>query len=643
MKLRTLFGSWAVAWGLIFCCSTSPAQVISIQASTNTGFAFQLVFNTPAKGEWHVQRSTDLLHWKDCVGPQGDAFWTGATLTPIVYEDAGDSNGILPMVFYRLAQVTNPPTIVGPYSFNFADYVAGTKTAVSAVMSGAEPMGAFWYRNGMLFTNGDDLEVSMILGTSNVLAGQWQVVATNAFGAATSQVATITFSPAILGAPVIVMPTLDRFVSPGSNVTFNVEATGPRPITYQWMQNGDSIVGATNALFSITNVQIHSSGYYDVLVSNAFGAVLSPSAFLTVVPPFESEELRWQFQTEGSIFSSPAVGADGTVYIGSEDFKVYALDGQTGDEIWAFETGGNVDSAPAIGGDGTVYIGSWDDNLYALDGQTGFQKWVFQTSASIYGSPAIGSDGTVYVGSLDFNVYAVDGSTGIQKWKFQTGFSIEGGAAISTNGTVYIGSGDGKVYALDGQTGGLKWQFQTGRQITADPAVGWDGTVFVGSCDQNFYALDGQTGSEKWQFQTGGYIGSSASIGGDGTIYVGSDDHNLYALDSLTGTEKWTFVTGAAVNSTPTICADGNIYVGSGDGNVYSVDAATGAGSSIFVTSSPEFSSLAVGLDGTLYFGTWNDTVCALPSQSGGLANSAWPKFHQNNQNTGLATSPTIP
>ena len=33
--------------------------------------------------------------------------------------------------------------------------------------------------------------------------------------------------------------------------------------------------------------------------------------------------------------------------------------------IWEFETGGGV-SSPAIGPDGTVYVGSMDDKLYAL-------------------------------------------------------------------------------------------------------------------------------------------------------------------------------------------------------------------------------------------------------------------------------------
>jgi hypothetical protein len=66
------------------------------------------------------------------------------------------------------------------------------------------------------------------------------------------------------------------------------------------------------------------------------------------------------------VYSSPAIGADGTVYVGSYDTKVYALDGATGQKRWEFTTGDWVYSSPAIGADGTVYVGSDDNKVYAL-------------------------------------------------------------------------------------------------------------------------------------------------------------------------------------------------------------------------------------------------------------------------------------
>ena len=66
------------------------------------------------------------------------------------------------------------------------------------------------------------------------------------------------------------------------------------------------------------------------------------------------------------MISSPAIGSDGTVYVGSEGNKVYALDGKTGARQWEFETEAGVTSSLAIGADGTIYFGSGDGKVYAL-------------------------------------------------------------------------------------------------------------------------------------------------------------------------------------------------------------------------------------------------------------------------------------
>ena len=75
----------------------------------------------------------------------------------------------------------------------------------------------------------------------------------------------------------------------------------------------------------------------------------------------------WEFETGGAIvYSSPAIGSDGTVYVGSEDKKLYAINGKSGVKLWEFVTGDEVSSSPAIGPDGTVYVGSEDNKLYAI-------------------------------------------------------------------------------------------------------------------------------------------------------------------------------------------------------------------------------------------------------------------------------------
>ena len=70
------------------------------------------------------------------------------------------------------------------------------------------------------------------------------------------------------------------------------------------------------------------------------------------------------------MISSAAIGSDGTVYVGSRDNKLYAINGKTGVKLWEFVTRSWVQSSAAIGSDGTVYVGSYDKRVYALDGAT---------------------------------------------------------------------------------------------------------------------------------------------------------------------------------------------------------------------------------------------------------------------------------
>ena len=264
---------------------------------------------------------------------------------------------------------------------------------------------------------------------------------------------------------------------------------------------------------------------------------------------------KWEFITGRLIFASPAIGIDGTVYISSRTYignyfqgtggfyyKLYALDGSTGVKKWEFIAGDDIGSCPAIGADGTVYIGSADRKFYALDGSTGVKKWEFATGGQISYSPTIGADGTVYFGSGDGNFYALDGSTGVKKWNFDFNGNDwpVSDPAIGLDGTVYVvitiaGTPTSNLYALDGTTGVPKWKLFIERNA-GSPAIGADNTVYIGvgasgsfTNDSKVYALDGSTGVKKWEFALMGLQASSPAIGSDGTVYVGSG-YKLYAI-----------------------------------------------------------------------------------------------------------------
>jgi outer membrane protein assembly factor BamB len=314
---------------------------------------------------------------------------------------------------------------------------------------------------------------------------------------------------------------------------------------------------------------------------------------------------KWKFTTGNFVNSSPAVGADGTIYVGSFDHNLYAIS-EDGSQKWKFTTGDYVVSSPAVGADGTIYIGSFDDNLYAVN-PDGSQKWKFTTRSNVFSSPSVGADGTIYVGSYDHNLYAVN-PDGSQKWKFTTGNPVYSSPAVGADGTIYVASDDHNLYAVN-PDGSQKWKSTTGDFVESSPAVGADGTIYVGSYDHNLYAVN-PDGSQKWKFTTGDFVESSPAVGGDGTIYVGSKDHNLYAVNP-DGSRKWKFTTGGVVFSSPAVGADGTIYVGSPDHNLYAVNP-DGSQKWKFTTGNSVYSSPAVGADGTIYVGSGDDNLYAV-------------------------------
>jgi outer membrane protein assembly factor BamB len=309
--------------------------------------------------------------------------------------------------------------------------------------------------------------------------------------------------------------------------------------------------------------------------------------------------VKWTFPTNGAIVSSPAVAA-GTVYVGSADGGLYAIEAATGKQRWRFDAHGDVNSSPAVSGD-TVYVVSLDGNLYAVDTATGKQKWAFATAgehrftaAGMLGSmpstetapdpwdfylssPNV-TAGAVYFGSGDGHVYAVDAKSGTLRWSYKTGDVVHASPAIS-DGVVYIGGWDTYFYALDAATGTLKWKFKTGEDVKAHvmtgipgSAVVSNGSVYFGCRDANFYALDAKTGALKWTVANdGSWVVASPAVADDIVYYTTSDSHRFQALDAATGKILYWLPTNIYAFSSPAI-AGRRAYFGAFDGQLHAVD-----------------------------------------------------------------------
>ena len=278
----------------------------------------------------------------------------------------------------------------------------------------------------------------------------------------------------------------------------------------------------------------------------------------------ETGRPRWRFETGADLpfewewdfwLSSPTISAT-TVYVGSGDGNLYALELSTGRKLWQFPTGGRVRSTPAVD-QGVVYVGSMDGKLYALDAATGKGLWTFETEGvridqqkagfdrrSIVSSPAVSGD-LVFVGSRDARLYAVDRKTGRERWRF--GHKIDymegtpevswvlGSPAVVRRPRLDRQLGRPLLQRPRGGCGQGSLEVSDARTTSCLRARSPEDRSSSACEDGSLFALDAKSGVERWRFRTGAAVISSPAVGG-GVVYFGSDDGFFYAL--ATGPEK---------------------------------------------------------------------------------------------------------
>jgi outer membrane protein assembly factor BamB len=293
----------------------------------------------------------------------------------------------------------------------------------------------------------------------------------------------------------------------------------------------------------------------------------------------DEPQVLWQYKGQSRLVSTPAIGADGTIYLGHGRNPLCAIAPADGAEIWCTTNnhGTFADrSAPAVAADGNIYIGGRDNDLWSVlpDGTTQWQFHI-KTDGDVTTSPVIGQQGLIYMGSDSLSAgyfYAMrPGPLADPAWLNILGGGLRNvSPALSHDGSVvYVTTSGIRLHALDALTGIELWELVLERRRNGarapnyTPVVGDDGTIYVG-LDEGLFAVN-PDGSLKWQFKTGRRrIFSPPAIGADGTLFVGAarrTDGMLFAV-TPDGLEKWsTPIKGRLVNTAPVVDGAGTVYL----------------------------------------------------------------------------------
>jgi hypothetical protein len=193
-----------------------------------------------------------------------------------------------------------PPAIVSEPRDTQAP--TGGNATFSVVATGTPPLAYQWYRN----------QLPVPLATSDLLilqnltkdrSGTYAVHVRNAAGSVASANADLT----VLDPPKIITHPVGGPVLPEATASLQVEVTGDE-LSYQWLQNGQPIIGATDWTLAIDAFQASDTGTYVVRVTNPVGVAQSNPVVLTLVRApeiqrihFEAGEVRFEFAVQAGV------------------------------------------------------------------------------------------------------------------------------------------------------------------------------------------------------------------------------------------------------------------------------------------------------------------------------------------------------
>lgn len=204
-----------------------------------------------------------------------------------------------------------------------------------------------------------------------------------------------------------------------------------------------------------------------------------------------------------------------------------------------------------VASNGVDYVGSDNDRLYALNGKDGTVRWQFNAGAPIYVAEVM--QGVVYAYANNDTravVYALNASNGSVLWHYNINDYISN--LMVANGIVYAGTaatGNSiRLYALRASTGSLLWSYEASAE-TPGLLTASDGMVFYaeilgigsGNFNEHITALHSSDGSVAWRLpisEADGFARGTPVVS-NGVIYISTNSGSVFAVRINDGTVLW--------------------------------------------------------------------------------------------------------
>jgi outer membrane protein assembly factor BamB len=217
--------------------------------------------------------------------------------------------------------------------------------------------------------------------------------------------------------------------------------------------------------------------------------------------------------------------------------------------------------------DNTLYGGSVDRKVYALDVASGDVRWSTRLSGMVVGGVLVVGD-TVFAATSrpEGRVYALRRSSGKQIWRKST--NPVGAPLALVDGVLVAQTQKGEVLGLDAATGEIRWRRRTGpSRIPAIPAG--PGALLVGSTD-SLFRLASTDGKISRRIASPGTI-VSPWVPYDSGLVAGTTDSQVVFLDPTSLKRAWAVRVDAPVLDSPALLGD-TLFLATRMGTVYRID-----------------------------------------------------------------------
>lgn len=288
--------------------------------------------------------------------------------------------------------------------------------------------------------------------------------------------------------------------------------------------------------------------------------------------------VRCLWTDSASVFTRLAFD-DNSLYFGTSDGYARAIDRGTGRMLWQSPVGGSVYSRPAVLANGRVAV-PYNSGIRIFDVKDGHMLSDMPSEQGPYIADGLVTGGNWLQGGYK-RFENRDPRSGKVRWVYRDMANYPQAEPAVSGNDVIFGAWDTWLRCLDVKTGKLRWQWSNGKSQNlfspgnVVPAV-TDDKVFIVAPDRYMTAIDRKDGTTVWRDNSHRYR-ESMGVSRDGNrVYAKTMDGELVAVDTDGDkfNELWTLDLGLGYDHAPCVIAevDDIVYTGSRRGLVTATD-----------------------------------------------------------------------